>query len=201
MGGGDIYCLRHVIYCRKPVLWLPVYGNDRKSRGYFFADQLPDDGNEFKFRCIKRLISGTLTGVFRQQSVYRRRLYKIDDHLRLMLDPAILFCLRQSVKKTLRPQGGTVKVPVSHSIKYCLTNKPLMIIFALMIIAMTAFFGRMAVVLYYILYVLERPDLISIFMALPSVMTIIGIFVTKNYILKFGKKEWPPSAILARAFH
>ena len=92
-------------------------------------------------------------------------------------------------KENITPQGGTVKVPVSHSIKYCLTNKPLMIIFALMIIAMTAFFGRMAVVLYYILYVLERPDLISIFMALPSVMTIIGIFVTKNYILKFGKKR------------
>lgn len=31
--------------------------------------------------------------------------------------------------------------------------------------------------------------MISIFMALPSIMTVIGIFATKNFILKWGKKK------------
>ncbi|MBS5522767.1 MAG: glycoside-pentoside-hexuronide (GPH):cation symporter [Clostridiales bacterium] len=101
----------------------------------------------------------------------------------------LFYLVYAKCRETIVPVGGSVKFPVSQSIKYCLTNKPLMIIFVLMIISMTAFFGRMAVVLYYILYVVQRPDLISIFMALPSIMTVIGIFLTKNYILKFGKKK------------
>lgn len=101
----------------------------------------------------------------------------------------LFYLVYAKCKENIVPEGGKVSVPVSQSIKYCLTNKPLMIIFTLMVISMTAFFGRMAVVLYYILYVIQRPDLISIFMALPSIMTVIGIFVTKNYVLKFGKKK------------
>ena len=54
---------------------------------------------------------------------------------------------------------------------------------------MFAFFGRMGVVIYYIIYVMQKPQYISIFMALPSIMTVIGILLTKNYIVKWGKKK------------
>lgn len=56
-----------------------------------------------------------------------------------------------------------------------LGNGPLMILFINQLIAMTAFFGRM--------------DLIVAFMSLPSLMTVVGIVITKNYTVKIGKKK------------
>ena len=51
------------------------------------------------------------------------------------------------------------------------------------------FFGRMGVVIYYLMYNVQRYDLIAAFMSLPSLFTVIGIFLTKNYIVKIGKKK------------
>lgn len=64
-----------------------------------------------------------------------------------------------------------------------------MLIFAIQLVAMTAFFGRMGVVIYYLMYNVQRFDLIAAFMSLPSLCTVIGIFFTKNYAVKFGKKK------------
>ena len=69
------------------------------------------------------------------------------------------------------------------------SNGPLMLVFAIQLIAMTAFFGRMGVVIYYLMYNVQRFDLISAFMSLPSLCTVVGIFLTKNFIVKVGKKK------------
>ena len=47
----------------------------------------------------------------------------------------------------------------------------------------------MGVVIYYLMYNVQRYDLIAAFMSLPSLFTVIGIFLTKNYIVKIGKKK------------
>lgn len=101
----------------------------------------------------------------------------------------LFYFVYANCKEVVRPVNEGVKIPVSKSIKTVLTNKPLMLIFAMCALQMFAFFGRMGVVLYYIMYVLQKPQMISIFMALPSIMTVIGIFATKNFILKWGKKK------------
>ena len=75
------------------------------------------------------------------------------------------------------------------SIKTVLSNKPLILVFFIQLLAMTAFFGRMGVVIYYLMYNVQRYDLIAAFMSLPSLFTVIGIFLTKNYIVKIGKKK------------
>ena len=92
-------------------------------------------------------------------------------------------------KENIRPQASATRVPLMKSIKGVLGNGPLMLLFLIQLLAMTAFFGRMGVVLYYIMYDIGRYDLISVFMALPSLMTVIGIFLTKNHMVKFGKKK------------
>lgn len=92
-------------------------------------------------------------------------------------------------KETIRPAVSATKVPISTSIKSVLSNGPLMLIFLIQLLAMTAFFGRMGVVLYYLMYNLGRFDLISVFMSLPSLCTVIGIILTKNFIVKVGKKK------------
>lgn len=101
----------------------------------------------------------------------------------------LFYFVYASCKETIIPPVSETKVTVSTSIKSVLSNKPLMVIFAIQLCAMTAFFGRMGVVIYYLMYNVQRYDLISVFMMLPSLMTVIGIFFTKNYIMKVGKKK------------
>ena len=101
----------------------------------------------------------------------------------------LFYFLYANCKEVIRPAVSATKVPVSTSIKNVLSNGPLMLIFAIQLLAMTAFFGRMGVVIYYLLYSVQRFDLISAFMSLPSVFTIIGIMVTKNFMVKVGKKK------------
>lgn len=92
-------------------------------------------------------------------------------------------------KEVIRPARSAVKVSVGTSIKTVVSNGPLMLVFAIQLIAMTAFFGRMGVVIYYLMYNVQRFDLISAFMSLPSLCTVVGIFLTKNFIVKVGKKK------------
>lgn len=101
----------------------------------------------------------------------------------------LFYFLYANCKEVIRPSVSATKVPVSTSIKNVLSNGPLMLIFAIQLLAMTAFFGRMGVVIYYLIYNVQRFDLISAFMSLPSVFTIIGIMATKNSMVKIGKKK------------
>lgn len=101
----------------------------------------------------------------------------------------IFYFVYANCKEVVKPVDEEKKVSFSESFKAVVTNKPLLLVFAMMIFAMFAFFGRMGVVIYYIIYVIQKPKYISVFMALPSIMTVIGIFLTKNYIVKWGKKK------------
>ena len=51
-------------------------------------------------------------------------------------------------KETIKPAAGATKVSVGTSIKTVLSNKPLILVFFIQLLAMTAFFGRMGVVIY-----------------------------------------------------
>lgn len=92
-------------------------------------------------------------------------------------------------KENIQPVVTDKKVPISETIKSVLTNRPLILIFVMYLMAMTAMFGRIGTLIYYVMYNLHRFDLIAVFMTLPSLGTIIGIIVTKNYVAKVGKKK------------
>lgn len=100
----------------------------------------------------------------------------------------LFYFVYANCKEVIRPAAGK-KVPVGTSIKIVLSNRPLMLVFCIQLLAMTAFFGRMGVVIYYLMYNVQRFDLIAAFMSLPSLFTVVGIFLTKNYIVKVGKKK------------
>lgn len=101
----------------------------------------------------------------------------------------LFYFVYASCKETVHPPKSAVKVPMSRSIKSVVTNGPLMLIFLIQLIAMTAFFGRMGVVIYYLMYNVQRFDLIAAFMSLPSLFTVVGILLTKNFIIRVGKKK------------
>ncbi len=101
----------------------------------------------------------------------------------------LFFFLYKQCQEVIRPAANATRVPVSTSIKSVVTNGPLMLIFVIQLLAMTAFFGRMGVVIYYLINNVQRYDLISAFMSLPSLFTVIGIFCTKNFMVKIGKQK------------
>lgn len=100
----------------------------------------------------------------------------------------LFFFVYKNCQERVKPLA-VEKPPISKSLKAVVGNGPLMLLFVIQLLAMTAFFGRMGVVLYYLMYDVQRFDLISIFMSLPSLMTVVGIFLTKNHMVKFGKKK------------
>lgn len=126
------------------------------------------------------MISGTDT--------YTARSYTIMAIIFAICALPLFYFVYANCKETVRPVSPE-RVPLSKSIKAVLGNGPLMLIFLIQLLAMTAFFGRMGVVLYYLLYNVQRMDLISAFMSLPSLFTVIGIFLTKNFQVKVGKKK------------
>ena len=101
----------------------------------------------------------------------------------------IFYFVYANCKETVKPSHSMKKVPISTSLKSAVGNGPLMLVFFIQLLAMTAFFGRMGVVLYYLMYNVQRMDLIAVFMSLPSLMTVVGILLTKNYIVRVGKKR------------
>ena len=101
----------------------------------------------------------------------------------------LFYFVYASCKEKVTPPASAIKIPVGMSIKSVLSNKPLMLIFCIQLLAMTAFFGRMGVVIYYLIYNVQRFDLIAAFMSLPSLCTVVGILITKNSIIRVGKKK------------
>lgn len=101
----------------------------------------------------------------------------------------IFYFVYANCKETIQPQKTETRIPISKSLRSVLGNGPLMLLFLIQLIAMTAFFGRMGVVIYYLMYDVQRMDLVAVFMSLPSLMTVIGILVTKNHMVTFGKKK------------
>lgn len=102
-------------------------------------------------------------------------------------------------KENLSPVNTKKKVPLKQSIKCVLTNKPLMLIFFVQLFSLGSFFGRMGVAVYYFMYNLKRPDLISLLMALPSLVTVIGIMVSKLVLIKVGRMRMQIIGLLGQA--
>lgn len=92
-------------------------------------------------------------------------------------------------KERIQPINISAKVPLKETVNSVVRNKPLLLIFLIQLLAMTAFFGRMGIVIYYLMYNVQTFNLIALFMSLPSLATVVGIFFTKNYIVKIGKKK------------
>ncbi|MDR1851811.1 MAG: glycoside-pentoside-hexuronide (GPH):cation symporter [Propionibacteriaceae bacterium] len=80
------------------------------------------------------------------------------------------------------------KIPIRTSLKVVLTNPPLIVAFFGSLFMMTAFFGRIGVVVYYYRYVLERMDLVGILMMLPSLFGPVTLIAFMKVVDKVGKK-------------
>jgi sugar (glycoside-pentoside-hexuronide) transporter len=80
------------------------------------------------------------------------------------------------------------KVPLKDSIKSIVSSGPILKCFFIQFFLMCAMMGRVGVAVYYYAYVIGRTDLISVFMTLPTVSSIIAIVASQKLAEKFGKK-------------
>lgn len=134
-------------------------------------------------------LSPVIMGAISGGTSFNARSYLVTIAIYAVCSIPLFYFVYASCKEVVKPVNVNQRVSVSASLKAVVTNKPLMLVFVMMLFAMFAMFGRLGVVLYYIMYVMKQPQYISIFMSLPSIMTVIGIFVTKNYVVKWGKKR------------
>jgi GPH family glycoside/pentoside/hexuronide:cation symporter/probable glucitol transport protein GutA len=95
----------------------------------------------------------------------------------------LLFFTSREVVKPVEEK----KVPIAETIKTVVTNKPLVCIFFIAMMCLTAMFGRLGMSVYYYIYVLKRPDLIGPLMMLPSLVGALVIFIFKGISDKIGK--------------
>ncbi|MEU6536414.1 MFS transporter [Streptomyces sp. NPDC047000] len=92
-------------------------------------------------------------------------------------------------KEAIQPEISETRVPLKETLKVVLGNKPLMLVTVALFLSLTNLFGRLAVVIYYYIYLMHRFDLIAWLMALPSIMGAIGIACFARLAKHLGKKK------------
>ncbi|QXT63094.1 MFS transporter [Tessaracoccus palaemonis] len=92
-------------------------------------------------------------------------------------------------KEIIQPEISETRVPLKETLKVVLGNKPLMLVTVALFLSLTNLFGRLAVVIYYYIYLMGRYDLIAPLMMLPSIMGAIGIACFARLSKTLGKKK------------
>lgn len=92
-------------------------------------------------------------------------------------------------KELVIPKGKPEKFSFKKTVENLVKNKYLMLITLIMILIMTAFMGRMAVVTYYVIYCLGSYSLIGVIMTIPSIGGIIISFFVPTLAKKLGKRN------------
>ena len=81
------------------------------------------------------------------------------------------------------------KIPLKMSVKTIIGNKPLICVFLMLMSYCIGLSIHSGLLVYYITYVVKRLDLATILMTVPSVCSILVMFLTKGSIEKVGKKK------------
>lgn len=106
-----------------------------------------------------------------------------------LLSLPLFYLLFFNSKEVIQPKKEVKKVSIGTSFKVVLTNKPLICVFMIMMFSLISLMGRLGTVIFYYIYVVKRIDLISLFMVLPTLCTVISIFATAKFVDKVGRKR------------
>ena len=101
----------------------------------------------------------------------------------------LFLLLFATAKEKIQPQKAAEKFSVKDAIGNLVKNKYLMLICLIMMLIMTAFMGRMAVVSYYVIYCLGSFELIAVIMTVPTILAIVSSFFVPAAVKKFGKRN------------
>lgn len=91
-------------------------------------------------------------------------------------------------KEVVEVKAESQKIPIVKSFKACL-NRPFICLFLLNSLALVGKFGQAGMAIYYYRYVMQRTDLVAIFMVLLNGSTALGIFLFSRLSKRIGKKK------------
>lgn len=94
-----------------------------------------------------------------------------------------------TAKEKIQPQKTADKFSLKDVVGNLVKNKYLMLICLIMMLIMTGFMGRMAVLSYYVIYCLGSFELIAVIMTVPTVLAIFASFFVPVAVKKFGKRN------------
>ncbi|GEL45438.1 putative symporter YnaJ [Cellulomonas hominis] len=115
--------------------------------------------------------------------------YTITATIMALIAMPMFWLVYAKCKEVIRPDVVATRVPLSTTLKVVLGNKPLMLVAASLFLSLTNLFGRLAVAIYYYIYIMERFDLIAWLMMLPSLTGAIGIALFARLAKRFGKRR------------
>lgn len=98
------------------------------------------------------------------------------------------FAVYFTSKEQVIPETSKENFSLTATIRGLVSNRYLMILLVIMILQMTAWMGRIGVVIYYIMYCLGSFSLIPVIMLAPSVCGIVSSLLVPKAISRFGKK-------------
>lgn len=104
-----------------------------------------------------------------------------------------------TAKEKIQPQKTADKFSVKDVVGNLVKNKYLMLICLIMMLIMTGFMGRMAVLSYYVIYCLGSFQLIAVIMTVPTVLAIFASFFVPAVVKKFGKRNVLMGSVLIEA--
>lgn len=111
----------------------------------------------------------------------------------------IFYGVFKTSKEVVKPIRNE-KVPIQTTLKNVLGNKYLMILLAIMILQMTGFMGRIALVPYYVIYCLASFTLIALLMTIPSIGGALCSLFVVPLVKRFGKRVVLGATLVGQAF-
>lgn len=110
----------------------------------------------------------------------------------------IFYGVFKSSKEVVKPIRSE-KVPVKTTVMNVLGNKYLMILLVIMILQMTAFMGRIALVPFYVIYCLASFTLIALLMTIPSIGGALCSLLVVPLVKRFGKRAVLGGSLVGQA--
>ena len=101
----------------------------------------------------------------------------------------LFWCVFLGCKERIMPGNNDKKIPLKVTIKNIVSNKYLILVFAIVLLQMTAFMGRIAITTYYVIYCLGAFTLIAVIMTIPAIGGTLASFFVAPLMRKFGKKR------------
>lgn len=92
-------------------------------------------------------------------------------------------------KEVIQPVVDMRKVSIIETLKSVLKNRYLIIVFAIGLLQMLAYLGRVSITTYYAIYCLGSYTLISVILTIPSIGGIIGSLLVTPVAKKIGKRN------------
>lgn len=102
-------------------------------------------------------------------------------------------------KENVQPVANNSKFSLKATFASLVKNKYLMIVSLVMVLQMTAFMGRIAILSYYVIYCLGSFKMIATIMTIPTIGGIIGSFFVPFFAKRIGKKNVLAGSMIIQA--